>query len=370
MKQDMDKLNLRNAFREEPPSCHDALMAAARSVKEAEPMKKVSLRAVLIAAAILLATMAAAVAAGSLLGWTDYFRQQYDIPVPQAAQRILGEEWNTHSFALGPVTFTTRELLCDGHIAMAGTEIAMIAPEDASLLCADPFDAIGAAGENGRETARRLGLDPDTTWMEAARQLGRRLYNVRAILELPAEIDGDTAMEDTLWGDEGQMTYFSMAFPADGLTGETIDAQLFLRVAEMDVETGEEKDALTSREPLSLYLEAPIDACAYRCEETFTADGYRLETVQAELTPAGLYLTTTWTAPEGATEEEILSHFPAWLDESGQTLPMGLSLSEQADVQNLPTVVYTQTFSADTLPECLLLRMETVEGPRQVLLRK
>ena len=161
MKQDMDKLDLRGAFRQEPQSCHDALMAAARSVKEERPMKKASLRTVLIAAAIILATMAAAVAAGSLLGWTDYFGQQYGIAVPQTAQRILGEAWNTHSFTLGPVTFTTKELLCDGHIAMASTEIAMTDKEDNALLCADPFDAIGAVG-NGCELAQRLGLDPGT----------------------------------------------------------------------------------------------------------------------------------------------------------------------------------------------------------------
>ena len=369
MKQDMDKLDLRGAFRQEPQSCHDALMAAARSVKEERPMKKASLRTVLIAAAIILATMAAAVAAGSLLGWTDYFGQQYGISVPQTAQRILGEAWNTHSFTLGPVTFTTKELLCDGHIAMASTEIAMTDKEDNALLCADPFDAIGAVG-NGCELAQRLGLDPGTPWLDAAQQLGRKLYNVRAILELPAEIDCGTAMEDTLWGENGQMSYFSMAFPEGELTGEKIGVQLFLRVAEMDVETGEEKDVLTSREPLSLYLEAPIDGCEYRCADSFTADGFRLEGVRAELTPAGLYLMTTFTAPDGTTEEDAWDPCPTWLDANGQPLPMGLSLSADVDVRNLPTVVYTQMFSVDTLPDRLTLRTETADGPAEITLTK
>lgn len=369
MKQDMDNLDLSGAFRQEPQSCHDALMAAARSVKEEQPMKKASLRTVLIAAVIILVTMAAAVAAGSLLGWTDYFGQQYGISVPQAAQRILDEAWNTHSFTLGPVTFTTKELLCDGHIAMASTEIAMTDKEDNALLCADPFDAIGAVG-NGRELAQRLGLDPGTPWLDAAQQLGRKLYNVRAILELPTEIDCGPAMEDTLWGQDGQMSYFSMAFPEGELTGEKIDVQMFLRVAEMDVETGDEKDALTSREPLSLYLEAAIDGCEYRCADSFTVDGYRLEGVQAELTPAGLYLMTTFTAPDGTTEEDVWDLCPIWLDTNGQPMPMGIGLSEDINVQNLPTVVYTQMFSVDTLPDRLTLRMETADGPQEATLTK
>lgn len=369
MKQDMDKLNLRGAFRPEPQSCHDALMAAARSVKEEPPMKKASLRTVLIAAAIILATMAAAVAAGSLLGWTDYLGRQYGISVPQTAQRILGEAWNTHSFTLGPVTFTTRELLCDGHIAMASTEIAMTDENGNALLCADPFDAVGAVG-NGRELAQRLGLDPGTPWLEAAQQLGRKLYNVRAILELPAEIDCGPAMEDTLWGQDGQMSYFSMAFPEEALTGEKLDVQLFLRVAEMDVETGEEKEVLTSREPLSLYLEAAIDACEYRCADAFTAGGYRLEGVRAELTPAGLYLAATFTAPDGITEEDVWEICPTWLDENGQPLPMGLSLSANVDAHSLPMVVYTEMFSVDTLPDRLTLRVETANGPQEATLTK
>lgn len=40
MKRDMDNLNLRDAFGPVPDACHDALMKAARSVKEEEPVKK------------------------------------------------------------------------------------------------------------------------------------------------------------------------------------------------------------------------------------------------------------------------------------------------------------------------------------------
>jgi len=71
MKRETELLNLRNAFPDEPESCHEALVQAARSVREDEPVKKVTFRAVLIAALIIAAMMAVAVAANNagLVDW-------------------------------------------------------------------------------------------------------------------------------------------------------------------------------------------------------------------------------------------------------------------------------------------------------------
>ena len=50
MKRDPDELNLRDAFRPIPDACRDALMDAARSVREEEKMKRFTFRTVLIVA--------------------------------------------------------------------------------------------------------------------------------------------------------------------------------------------------------------------------------------------------------------------------------------------------------------------------------
>ena len=50
MKRDLDNLDLRGAFKPMPDECRNALMTAACSVKEEEPVKRVTFRAVLIAA--------------------------------------------------------------------------------------------------------------------------------------------------------------------------------------------------------------------------------------------------------------------------------------------------------------------------------
>lgn len=366
MKRNPEELYLRNAFSEEPEVCHAALMNAARSVKQEKKMKRNAVRVALAVALILLATMAVAVAAGRLLGFADFFGQ-YGAQVPETAQRMMGEAWNRHEYALGPVRFTTQELLCDGHVALASTAAAMDDGSDA-LICAEPFDAIGANGENGEQTAQRLGVPPETTWLEAARLLGRRLYAVRAILELPAALDSGSAMEDILFGEDGGAVYFSMPELLPGASGETLAMQLYLSVTGFDVETGAAGETLQAREPLDVYLDAPLETCAYAAGGALLSDGYTLGSVQAELTALGLYLRSTFTAPANATMNDVYERaLPLWLDAQGEPLPEGVSLSAGIDAGSLPTVVYTQMFSVDALPEKLIMR--TGEGEEVSLTR-
>lgn len=356
MKRRIEELGLRSAFPEEPEACHAALMNAARSVKEEKTMKKTSIRVALLVALMILCTMAVAAAAGSLLGWSDFF-SRYGTRVPETAQRVMDEAWNRHEYTLSPVRFTTQELLCDGHIAMASTAVAMADGSDA-LICAEPSDAIGAGGENGEQMARHLGVPPETTWIEAARLLGRRLFAVRAILEVPEGIDGGSAMEDILWNDDGSSVYFSLSELGAGVSGETVPMHLYLSATEFDAETGTEEDSLTAREPLSVYLEAPLEEHVYPLQGNFAADGYALREVRAELTTAGLYLYSTFSAPEGATADEVSAHaLPCWLDAQGNPLPEGLSLGASIDTSRLPMVVCTQMVSVDTLPETLVMQI-------------
>lgn len=88
MKRDLEHLDLKQAFHPVPEACHRALMDAARSVREEKPVKRVSYRAALIAAVILLAAMAVAYAAVRL-GWIEYFSQQYGIAVPRRRRKRL-----------------------------------------------------------------------------------------------------------------------------------------------------------------------------------------------------------------------------------------------------------------------------------------
>lgn len=353
-----DEWDLRRAFAKEPDVCHDALMNAARSVKEEKTVKKTSMRIVLVAACILLATMTVAIAAGNLLGWTDFFGQ-YGTFVPDGAQRAMQDGANRHEFTLGAVRFTTQELYCDGHIAMASTHIAMA--EGDALLCMEPYDPIGMT-EEGEKLAQRLGVPPELTWIEAARTLGRELYIVRAILEPPTEIDAGVGMEDMLPGEDGSAVYFSMAQLTGRGQAETTDMQMYLRVEQIDPQTEESLGAKTDRQTLTLRMEPPMDTAIFRSGEA-TRDGYVLEDVRAELTGAGLYLYATFTAPEGTTQKDVAERaFPTWLDAQGNELPVGLSLSGEVDAQQLPKITIMEMVSAQEIPDRLMIRLPDACG--------
>lgn len=364
--------DLRTAFPAMPEDCHAALMNVARSVKEEEPVKKASFRAVLIVAMIIVATMAMAVAASGLFGWTDFFAGYGDNILPETAQKIMGESWNTHEFTLGNVTFTTRELYCDGYIAMASTEITTTGGSEA-LFAAEPWDPIGANGDNGKQVAAQLGVDPKTTWIDAAKQLGKKLYHVRACLEVPEELMGDGGMEDVLHA-ENSLTYFSMAFMNGNAQGEKVDATLFLRVAEIDPITGEDLSKETAREPVAILLEAPMEQATYKPVAAFAPGGYTLTGVRATLMPAGLYIYADFTAPENAKTDNYPDELymlwgnesPVWLDANGDRFPTGANLSSYLNIDNFPYVVYEDMLPLGEMPEKLILEVngERVEVTR------
>ena len=107
MKREMDSLNLRDAFGPMPDDIREALLNTARSVKEEEPVKRVTIRTVLIAACIILATTAIAIATTNSFGWNDFFKILYGETnaVPEEAQKIM-DSTEEQAFILGPVTFT------------------------------------------------------------------------------------------------------------------------------------------------------------------------------------------------------------------------------------------------------------------------
>ena len=195
MKRDIENLNLRDSFKPTPDKCHDALMTAARSVKEEEPVRRITFRAVLIAACIILATTA--IAATRKLGWVDFFEIFYGSTdsVPEEAQKIMNST-EEQTFILGPVSFTVQSLYTDGQEAWASTLITA-ADGSSALVCGDysPESSLGSNGENGEALARKLGLDPETTWLNAARQLNCPLYWAHANLHSrePYDIGGDRA---------------------------------------------------------------------------------------------------------------------------------------------------------------------------------
>ena len=357
MKRDMKEIDLQNAFWPMTDECHDRLTTALSGLREEQPVKRFTARTVLIAACIIVALMAVAYAAGQIFGWDDFFSVFYDTKVPRAALEIL-ESTEEQSFVVGPATFTVQQLYADSHTALASVKVSMTDGSRALMtMSGNQYEPIGASGENGEKYAESLGLDPSTDWISAAEELNCPLYIMRGILDLAPEYWGGEEMEDVLYDPDGSMTDYSMQMLESTKVGEELPLKFFLRVAEVDLQTGEEKEeVLIERPELSIRVSKPTDTVTYSLPEPYTVSGLTLDAVYGELTPAGLYLFTDFTAGEEADIDAF--DCPQWFDAEGNEYPWGLNLSYGINVDNWPKVSMMGLISVDSIPEKLTMSMK------------
>ncbi len=350
--------NLRDAFAPIPEPCKQALMNVARSVQEEYPMKRKPLRVALIAALILAATIAVAYASQQL-GWVDFFQGYQGVGIPKAGVELLTAT-KPQAYQVGPLTFTFNQMLADGRIALCAAEIratdhseALYAPET------DIFDPVDAG--SGDNVLTRYRLAPRTGWFEAAKQLSLPLYAVRATAEVDEPYSAGVAMSDALWGDDGSITFFSMPFTTPETTKDALPVTLNMRVWQYDPATGEVIAEWESSEPAVVPVSAMIEERTYLPQGEAALHGLALTSVRAERYVTGVYLLTTFTAPEGMDEDEAVraAYHVAFRDAQGVDFPSGISLSGDANTDAFPTVVLQSMITAEELPESMLLTDDT-----------
>lgn len=182
MKRDVDQLNLCSAFSPEPEECHDALMVAARSVKE-EPKP---------AAQAWLRTLAFAVSQAGLLDWLC---QDMGVEAPSSASDVLAATEQT-TYTVDPLTMTISETLADGRLAYLTVNVA--SKDGPVLICegsGDPYDPVGAT------LAKALNnpdITAETPMAQAAQETGLPLYSAMAWLQLEEGVGDGTEMMDAL----------------------------------------------------------------------------------------------------------------------------------------------------------------------------
>ncbi len=354
----MDDLNLRNAFAEESDVCHTALMYAARSVREEQPMKRVSLRVILIAMVVIMATTLSALAAGSMLGWIDFFndREWYGIPQDAVDEMTVttSETWH-----VGPLSFTLKELMADSHFAISGIHIATV-DNSPALLTGEPYDTLGASGDDGIALAETLGVAPELTWMDTARMLNLPLYCVRGILEIDPVYATGESMEYTMWNEDGSVTYLSMPM-LNGVAKDRLPAQFFLRVAQIDPCTGEELNRWTSREHTAEIQVSDMleEKTIYPVQPTgFSGFGFQSAHLKRYVT--GVYVDMTFAAEDGMQPEDAYKLYEMRLcDQRGNPLPEGMMMGGSIDTSAWPQVVFTCMLGMEDMPEDILLTLPT-----------
>ncbi len=356
MKRDMDNLNLRAAFREEPESCHRALMDAARSVREErQTMKRYSFKTLIIAVIVAVSMLTTAFAASELLGWTDYFSRQ-GIHVTPGMQNAMQMEPKTYE--VGPLTSTVQEAISDNRFALLSTQIATTDGSQA-LLTMFADDAVGAYNDSSRVLMNALGLeDKSQPFYEAGAAKGIPVYSVRAIIEVDEQYNGGEGMEDILWDAKANARYFSKHCLNTENIGTELPITIFLRVAQHD-EKGEEIQKWMTRETMTIPVGQVLEKKHYTPEKPYTVNGAELECINAELYITGAYLRCQWKLPDGVVNDE---NFFMWDYHSDELLladgnfnvfERGISLSGAYDDTHWPIVKVEEMINVDALPEVI-----------------
>lgn len=376
MKRETEQLNLRDAFPAMPAACHAALMTAACSVKEEKEMKRATFRAVLIAACIILATMAVALAATEAFGWTNFFETYHQTTIPKAAQEVMAAT-EPQTYEVGPATFTVQQLLADKYTAFASVKV--LPKEGDALVCMSDAlgDPIGANGENGEALAKKLGISAEMSWIDAAKQLNLPLYAVRASMETDEAYIGGEGMEDVLYDEDRHLIYFCMQMLAADQVKDKLPIRFDLSVSEIGA-NGERADQPIRQQTETELTVSPVtDSFTYVPKADYIAEGLKLNQVEAELTAAGMYLTSTWTAQQGVSEHELMSTqpTPVWMNEAGEAYPTGMNLTSEVQTDAWPEVRMINMVSADSIPSKLVLSLrqdsneEDANAPRTELIR-
>lgn len=358
MKRELEPLdlNLRDAFPPMPQACLDALTHAARSVKEEPPMKRASMKAAIIAIAILLVTAAVALAV-SQLGWLDYFGEYNNIDMPKAAIDAMNAT-KPITKQVGPITFTVNELLADGHTALSSATARVT--DGSRALCTTSFDVLDPIDSNRGVMSKRLGLPPETTWPDAARQLGLPLYSVRARIELDEQYDYGEAMEDLMWDEEGTVTYFNLASTKPEAIGDTLPARIFMVVRAYDTSTGEETERWDARVDVTIPVSTLIEEKTYKPAGDDKIAGLTLESIRAQQYATGAYLTISLRAQDGENRDAAMERVMKAIlltDENGERLPEGISLSAAYDDRAWPLISIECMVGSDALPGALTLTL-------------
>ena len=356
----MDDLNLKDAFPPMPDKYRAALVKAARSAKEEKSVKRASFRVAMIAAAILVATMVVAFAA-SQLGLTDFFNNT----LPDSAKTVLSAT-EQKTYTVGPLAITLRETLADGRVAVVTTQAK---PADGSnaLVSGEDREVIPES------EAARLNVPKDTSFVDAAKQANIPLYTVSSYLTIDEDYRGDEEILAGVWAEDGSILLVDMLQTKPDTVPGTLKGTLTLRVRQIDPATSsyiEGKDW-----PLEEEISIPINGVT--AEKTYTPvseaeallAGFTVQSVKAEKTCAGVYLTATLIAGEGAVQEDagILYKVAEFRDAQGQSFPEGMSLSGRLNDKKWPTVIWEAMISVDDLPDSL--QMANVEDGSTVTLK-
>lgn len=357
---------LKNAIPPFPEDCHQALMDAARSVQEEQkPMKRNITRTVILVFALLISMMTAAYAA-SQLGLADFFGSRYVLT--ESAREALAQT-KQQTWEVGPVTFTLREAIADGHLAYVAVDARMTDGEKALLVNPDAY----ADDPIQPDTLEIVHAQKGETWIDLGKRLGLPVYQLRCDQNLDETLLAGEQMIAGLSAEDGSALCISETMTNPDAVQDTLPVSLYIRVRQIDEngETMEGRDWRLNTDIVNIPVGAirNVDGSApqvYPYAAESASDGSQPVTgAELAFTSAGAYLTITYQAPEGLSLEEAYEDNTAirWTDlcetvpcdAQGNRLPNGIAMFWVQNNDHWPVITTMHMLGLEEAPETIVL---------------
>ena len=158
---------------------------------------------------------------------------------------------------------------------------------------------------------------------------------------------------------DGQYMEFSMQELNSEKAEGTLPARMFMECEEVDLATGESREVMYDHVDLPIPISSSEKMISYRPAEDYTAFGLHLDSVRAEKTAGGLYLSVELTAQVGSTPEQALRFqlYPSWFDENGKEYPDGMDYGFGFNMDEWPHVRMDGMIASDGIPDRLWLQL-------------
>ncbi len=364
MKRDWEN-ELKNAIPPFPEDCYQALMDAARSVQEEQkPMKRNITRTMILVFALLISTVTAAYAA-SQLGLADFFGSRYVLT--ESAKEALAQT-KQQTWEIGPVTFTLRETIADGHLAYVAVDARMTSGEKALLVNPDAY----ADDPIQPDTLEIVHAQKGETWIDLGKRLGLPVYQLCCDQNLEESLLGGEQMIAGLSAEDGSALCISEVMTNPDTVQDTLPVTLHMHVRQID-ESGETMEGRDWRLDTDITIPVGtirnVDGSApqiYTYAAEHASDGSQPVTgAELAFTSAGAYLTITYQAPEGLTLEEAYKGNTAirWrdlcetvpCDAQGNRLPNGIAMFWLHNDSHWPVITTTHMLGLEEAPETIVL---------------
>lgn len=355
-----------DAYGAAPEEFKASITSALRRIEEEKPVKKQSLRlAVCIAAALLLLAGVVYAAAND---WKlfNFYNERYGIDISEEAQNAIGQNHMGQRMEVGDVIFTVQEAIADGRYLYLTVKAESKDANSAYLMgiMDSPSDWMTFDGKYEYEKENRR------SYKRAALEDGKRLISAETWANVIGH-EGNGGFGDSVVLSDGSLrVMIGQELPID--PGETaIEVELKAYVREWMVgEEGEEYVPGNLQDKsirFTLPVTPPVEQVSIDVGgKLLPGTAAEIDRVWLLVTPLSCYYKIKYTVIE--TEDKLLaahSRNVLWfelLDEQGEALPMGLSLS--GSIASEDDVHYAQESSVrlTKLPQTLTIRPDESWG--------